>query len=132
MDKTTAEKGHGETILLVDDEPQILDVGKRVLKMLGYHVLEAHDGMQAIEVFRDHQDAIALIIMDVVMPKMSGSRAMEEILKLKPDVKFIFCTGYDNNTIFADQASSFDATVITKPYQIATFSQIIKEELDKT
>jgi len=122
-------KGHKEVILLVDDEPLILDMGSEVLKSLGYRVLQASDGVEAVEVYEANQDSIALIITDVVMPKMGGVEAIERIRIIQPKVKVIFATGYDKNTILTEKLSAHNDTLLTKPYSIDELSNLIAQKL---
>ncbi len=119
-------KGHGECILIVEDQQAILDMGKEVLASLGYKVLTARNGQQAIDMYKAHADEIKLIMMDVVMPVMSGSQAARQIRQINPQVKIIFSTGYDKDT----QSNLVNETVITKPFKISSLSQVIRRQLD--
>jgi PAS domain S-box-containing protein len=92
-----SQPGHGErgTILVVEDEQLVLDLILRMLQELGYHTLTARDGCQAIEVFREHTAEIDLVLLDAVMPRMSGREACCRIKAIRPEVPVVFCTGYD-------------------------------------
>lgn len=122
-------KGHGETILLVDDEKHILSTGKQVLESLGYRVLEASDGIEAIDKFTAHKNVISLIIMDLVMPRLGGVKAMDQIHQIKPDSKVIYSTGYDKKAVLT-KANSINPTVLTKPYNIDELSHAINKQLN--
>jgi len=127
----SALRGRGETILLVDDEAEVLTIGKDVLESLGYHVLTATDGLEAIDMYTAHRDEIDLLILDVVMPNMGGVPALQQIQELNPDVKALFATGYDkNNTLVQDGHISPDM-MISKPYSIAQLSQAIRAILER-
>lgn len=117
--------GHGETILLADDDDRILDTAGDILTSLGYKVLKAANGLQAVAQFNDHAKDIALCMFDVVMPGMQGDKAAECIRKTHPDIKIIFCTGYDLN----HQMDLRDESVISKPFDIVKMSQLIREKL---
>ncbi len=86
-------KGSG-TILLIDDEKMILEVGRELLEELGYTVLPAMSGQEAIDVFQKEQDKIDLIIMDMIMPGMSGSETFDRLKEINPDVKILLSSGY--------------------------------------
>lgn len=125
-----AAKGYGETILLVDDEEELLYAGKNVLENLGYQVLEASNGMEAIDIFTTNRRKIALIIIDLVMPKLGGVKAIERIRKIDSDIKVIFTTGYDKNTSLSDNEILATDIILTKPYNVEEFSKTIRNQLD--
>jgi len=125
-----AVHGNGECILLVDDETGILSVGIEILETLGYQVLSASDGEEAVEVFLANQDKVSLIITDVVMPKLSGIKAIERIREVSPGVKVIFATGYDKRLALPDELISGKEDVLTKPYNIDLLSRVISNKLD--
>ncbi|MDQ6997137.1 MAG: PAS domain S-box protein [Mariprofundus sp.] len=123
-------QGHGETILLVDDDPDMRSASRDVLESLHYCVIEAEDGVMAIEMFLEYQVEIALVIMDVVMPRMGGVEAIRRISEFSDDVKVIYCTGYDRGEILNNSALSGIECIVSKPYQIHTFSKVVREKLD--
>ncbi len=124
---TEVVSGNGETILLVDDNEVVLDVGKLLLEGLNYIVLTAKDGQEAVETYRASKDVIDLLVLDVVMPKMGGVEALRVIRQESPTVKAIFCTGYDK--LNADDNASSEA-VITKPFYVNELSQMLRSILD--
>lgn len=89
-------KGTG-TILLIDDEKMILEVGRELLEELGYTVLPAMSGQKAIDIFQKDQDNIDMIIMDMIMPEMSGSETFDRLKEINPDVKILLSSGYSVN-----------------------------------
>jgi len=121
-----AVEGNGELILLVDDQEQILLTGKEVLESLGYRVITAVNGKQAVAAFESQQDEIKLVILDVIMPEMGGHKAAEHMRQLNSNVKIIFSTGYDKNT----QQDLKHEMVLSKPFSIVEMSQIIRQQLD--
>lgn len=129
-DNSNFLEGKGELILLVDDEQSILETGREVLEMLGYRSLLAKNGLEAVDVFKENQDSIALVIMDIVMPKLGGAKAVERMQKMKPDVKVIFATGYDKDATFPDQLPSSGYLILSKPYDILDLSKAIRDQLD--
>jgi len=121
--------GHGEIILIVDDNANVRDTGRDVLLAIGYRVLEASDGLEAIDRFVAHRDEIALIIMDVVMPKLGGVAAAERIRQLDPDARIIFATGYDKNAALKSEMPSDEHMILSKPYNVEELSRVIGELL---
>jgi len=119
-------QGHGEMILLVDDDASIIETGKEVLETLGYQVKQARDGQQAVEIYHQHSNSIALIIMDVVMPTMGGDKAAQQIRQLNAAVKIIFATGYDRK----GQTAMQNETVLNKPFSIVEMSHTIDQMLN--
>ncbi|ATX80547.1 PAS domain S-box-containing protein [Mariprofundus aestuarium] len=127
---TEVVPGSGELILIVDDNADIRKTSKEVLEKLGYQVMEASDGLEAIEQFTTNQDSISLIIMDVVMPNLGGVKASERIKKLRPDVKVIFATGYDKDETLKDEMPVDKHMILSKPYNIVKLSQLIREQFN--
>lgn len=82
------------TILLVDDEEMIIDVGSQVLKKLGYEVLTARHGKEAVEVFQQNRQKIAMVILDLIMPEMGGGEAYDRLKEIDPNVRVLLSSGY--------------------------------------
>jgi len=122
--------GNGEFILIVDDNAIIRTTCSGVLEKIGYQVIEAADGLEAIEKFTANQETISLIIMDIIMPNLGGVQAVERIKEHSPAVKVIFATGYDKNETLQGDMPSDEYPIIFKPFSIVKLSQIIKEQLD--
>jgi len=122
------ESGDGEWILLVDDDPHVISIGRELLESMGYQVATAHDGVQAIDIFTARENEIALVMMDVVMPAMGGVKAAEKIREIKPDVRILFCTGYDKHASMPERIPD-GSTVLSKPYNIAELSRTIRSLL---
>ena len=127
--QTLTTKGQGELILLVDDEPMVLEMGADVLKSLGYRVLQAADGLEAVDIFSTHQHEIALVITDIVMPKLGGMKAAERIRQIQPNVKIIFSTGYDPDSTLTKGILANHETILSKPYRINDLSTAIVKVL---
>jgi len=120
-----------ETILVVDDNETIRETAKLVLENLGYKVMLASDGVEAIAVYEAHQSSIDLIILDIVMPHMCGVDAAKAIHQLNPAAKIIFASGYDRGNAFRQSDDLKDAALISKPYRIDELSHTIREFLDQ-
>jgi PAS domain S-box-containing protein len=112
-----ALKSQGETILLAEDEAVVRELALRILEKAGYHVLVAHDGHQAIDLFHQHADRIDLALLDVVMPHKSGRAVCEEIRALKPNLAVLFSSGYGRAHLGADFEPQEGTELIHKPFE---------------
>jgi two-component system cell cycle sensor histidine kinase/response regulator CckA len=122
-------RGH-ETILLVDDEEMILKVTERLLKSLGYRVLIANRGEQAIELCRSQKGGIDLLILDMVMPGMNGGETFDRIKAIDPNLKVILSSGYSLNGQATDILKRGCRGFIQKPFNIQELSQSIRNALE--
>jgi signal transduction histidine kinase/ActR/RegA family two-component response regulator len=132
-EKTPAEKilmGH-ETILMVDDEDMVLQPGIQMIKRLGYKVLSAQNGEEALEIFKHHKESIDLIILDMIMPGMSGSETYTQIKKIHPDVKVLLSSGYSISGEATEILNRGCNGFIQKPFAIDHISCKIREILNK-
>ena len=120
-----------ETILLVDDELMIIEVGQEILKTLGYTVFSTMNGREAIEVYTKKKDSIDLVILDMVMPRMSGSQTFDELKAIDPDVRVLLCSGYSLRGQAAEILDRGCGGFIQKPFKIKELSVKIREVLDK-
>lgn len=125
------QAGHGETILLVDDDVNVVDTSRDVLESFGYRVLMATDGEAAVDLYRQHKDEVDLVIMDIVMPKLGGVEAAAEIRRINPQVKVIFATGYDRSGSLQNKQLQQSDTVLSKPFSAARVSRVIRETLGR-
>ena len=117
-------QGEGQLILLVDDDPAVLDSAKGVLESLGYRVLTTDNGADAFDLFMDHFDDLVLILTDVVMPVMSGHELARKV-RQHSAMPIIFMTGYD----YEEKLQGSDALMATipKPFKVQRLSQIISD-----
>lgn len=122
-------KAHGELVLLVDDEKYVRETTAEVLETLGYKVLQAEDGLQAIDVFKKHQHDIAILILDVVMPKLGGVESAAHIRMINPNIPIIFATGYDNEQMLKLDNQASNSSILSKPIQFDALHQLIAEKL---
>lgn len=118
------------TILLVDDEESILSIGKRILERMGYHVLSATNGQQAVELFRDHHPEIDLVITDMIMPIMNGREAFWEMKKIDARCKVIVASGFTQDENLDELYQAGLAGFIQKPYRNFELSQLVAEKLN--
>jgi len=109
-------RGHGETILVVDDEEAIRAVAERLLRKYGYEVLLAEDGPAALAVFAEHSAKIGVIVTDVSMPIMSGVALARTLRKMQPDACVIISAGREDDCSLATMAEIGVAATLPKPY----------------
>jgi CheY-like chemotaxis protein len=119
-----------ETILLVDDEEMIADIGKRILEKLGYRVLLAESGKSALKVYEDHRDSINLIILDMIMPDMGGSEAFDQLKAVDPSIRILLSSGYSLNGQASQIMKRGCNGFIQKPFNIEQISKKIRKILD--
>ncbi|MGA8833347.1 MAG: PAS domain S-box protein [Desulfomonilaceae bacterium] len=117
----------GKTILLVDDEEGVRDLTVRRLNVLGYDTITAADGAQGVRILRERLNEIDLVILDFAMPRMDGLEAFEELIRIKPDVKVILCSGYTEDAVLRSFTGQHAAAVLHKPYKI----EDLKGKLDR-
>ncbi len=115
-----------ETILIIDDEAMILNVATDMLKTLGYRILTAQNGPAAIELYRRQMDRIDLIILDMVMPEMSGSDIFDELKKINPRVKVLLSSGYSLNSQAAQILDRGCDGFIQKPFTLNDISHQLR------
>jgi len=120
-----------ETILLVDDEPMILEVTVEVLRELGYTALEAQGGRDAVELYNKKQAAIDLVILDMIMPDMSGGETYDRIKEINPQVKVILSSGYSIDGEATEILERGCQGFIQKPFGMEELSMKIREILDR-
>jgi CheY-like chemotaxis protein len=118
-----------ETILLVDDEEMVLEIGQKILERLGYSVEKALNGLQAMKIYKERQDAIDMIILDVIMPVMGGSDTFDLIKEINPKVKILLSSGYSMDGQVSAILQRGCAGFIQKPFSIETLSSKIREIL---
>ncbi len=121
-----------ETVLLVDDEGKIIEVGKGILEALGYTVLSAGTGKDAIDLYEANRDNIGIVVLDMIMPGMGGGETYDALKEINPDIKVLLSSGYSSagqaGEILRRGCSSF----IQKPFNINVLSGKVREVLDGT
>lgn len=127
-DEETLARGT-ETILLADDEKMVLEVSKEMLEFLGYRVYPAGSGQEAIAVFQEKRAEIDLVILDMIMPGMSGEETFNRLRGIDPHARILLSSGYsidgEARTMMDRGCNGF----IQKPFQMKTFSRKIREIL---
>jgi CheY-like chemotaxis protein len=119
-----------ETVLLVDDEDVILEVGRQMLIKLGYEVLAAQSGAEALELYRKFGQRIALIILDLIMPEMRGGETFDRLLHMNAQVKVLLSSGFNINGEAADIIKRGCRGFIQKPFNLRDLSIKLREILD--
>ncbi len=119
------------TILLVDDEEPILSIGKEMLERIGFDVITASDGKEALTRFKEHADKVDLVILDLTMPNLDGAEAFEELQRLQPGVRVLVSSGYNEQDVAPRFAGKPLAGFLQKPYIFRELEASIKGILDK-
>ena len=132
VDAAPVVNGNQELILLVDDDPMVLSIHRDLLESLEFKVLSATDGQEALELFEQSKDRLAMIVSDVVMPRMSGLELARTIRNKGSSVPVILCTGYDGNIKGYEHDSIEDCVLITKPFYVNKLSELIDTMLAKS
>ena len=123
-------KGGDETILVVDDEESIRQYLELFLTSLGYRVLLAQGGREAIDVFRDIKGEVDLVLMDIIMPDIDGCKAALEIRSIKSNIKIVFTSGYPYDTIYERRALGKDMLLLMKPLTPTDLAQTLRDAFD--
>jgi two-component system cell cycle sensor histidine kinase/response regulator CckA len=120
-----------ETVLFVDDEDLIIDVGEQILQRMGYTVFVARSGREALEIFSKKKDDIDMVILDMIMPDMSGGEAYDRLCEIHPDIKVLLSSGYSlrgqARNILARGCKGF----IQKPFNMRELSHKLREVLEE-
>ncbi len=122
--------GRRETILVAEDEETVREFAQTVLEGLGYTVLLARDGLQAMKMFTANQEGIDLVILDAVMPKLSGQKAYEAMSAVRPDLPVLFITGWAAEMAALSAALSPGLPVLQKPFTVEQLGRKVREALD--
>jgi signal transduction histidine kinase/ligand-binding sensor domain-containing protein/CheY-like chemotaxis protein len=119
-----------ETVLLVEDEPLVREIAKSALSDQGYQVLEAEHGEEALVVAREHDAGIALVLTDVVMPKMGGRELVELLRRERPGIRVLYMSGYAAATIDEQDVDEPGTSFLRKPFALAEMLGKVREVLD--
>jgi PAS domain S-box-containing protein len=119
-----------ETILLVEDDETVRDLAVEILTINGYEVIEANNGVQALEVYTNMHDEIDMLVTDVVMPQMGGKELAERLAEVAPELKVLFLSGYTSTAIAEQQILDADSNFLQKPFTPAAFAAKVRTLLD--
>jgi len=129
MQKATETTDFNKTILWVDDEEIALDVWSLMLQKLGYAVLQARNGYEALEIFEKNKDRISLVLLDMRMPGMNGCEVYDRLKEIRPETKIILVSGYIDQHII-DELSRRDFNgYMGKPFRLKELSKKVEEVL---
>jgi CheY-like chemotaxis protein len=120
----------GETVLLVEDEPGVRSIGKDLLEFHGYKVLEAENGVRALEVEARHKGPIHLLLTDVVMPLMGGRELAERLSTRRPETRILFVSGFTDDTVVRHGVLDEGVAFLQKPFTLESLSQTVRQVLD--
>ncbi len=129
LEHRESPRGNGETVLVIDDEPMIIDIGRAMLCKLGYKVITAGEVELGLEYFNDRKDEIDIVILDVVMPGTNGRDILREIRRVKPLVPVILSSGYDRSVIDEDFAADVNLFFMQKPYSMDDLGRHVHKSL---
>ncbi len=127
----TDEIGGTETVLLAEDDTAVRNMGSGLLAQFGYRVVEAVDGEDAIEKFREHRDLIHLVILDVIMPKKNGKEVYNKMVQIKPGIKVIFASGYPAELVHRKGIIEEGVEFISKPFAPSQLLQTLRRVLNQ-
>lgn len=119
-----------ETILLVDDEPMLLTLGKAIIGRQGYQVLTARDGREAVDIYKKSSDKIDLVLLDLTMPNLSGRDAFRLMREINPGVGVLFASGYSSESV-TDHEHRDALGFVSKPYSPAVLLHAVQTALTK-
>ena len=127
-----AARGAGETVLVVDDEPAVRVITKRILQRSGYAVLEAAGGVEALDTLREHPGPVHLLLTDVIMPEMNGREVAQRVRGQRPGIRVVFMSGYSPEAIAHDGLLDEGAAFVRKPFESGLLLQTVRRALDTT
>ncbi|HBF33854.1 TPA: hypothetical protein DDW35_04765 [Candidatus Sumerlaeota bacterium] len=120
-----------ETILFAEDDENVRSLAQGVLEAHGYHIIAACDGEEALLQFKAHYHEIALVLLDVVMPKRSGREVYDRIKAVCPDMPVLFCSGYAPESLHVNFVLEHGINLLQKPYQTDDLLREVRQQLDK-
>jgi PAS domain S-box-containing protein len=121
-----------ETILLVEDEPNLRYLARQYLEKQGYRVIEAADGAVAVQIAVAHEGVIHLLLTDVIMPGMNGRELAQRISEIRPNVKILYMSGYTENVIGQNGTMDAGVRLLQKPFNLRDLKSVVREVLDTT
>lgn len=127
---TAVEFRGAGTALLVDDDSVALGAARMILQSLGFDVLTATNGREALEVFRTHEGEVSFVLLDLTMPEMDGEETYYELLELDPEVRVIIASGYDRFDVAHRFTERRPRAFIQKPYKISELQMVLRQVLE--
>ena len=121
-----------ETILLVDDEELVRDLGARILGKAGYQVLTATNGREALDLFEKEGTQISLVILDLIMPEMGGKECLKELLKIDPQAKVLIASGFSADASTKESVEMGARGFVSKPFRMKELLRQVRKVLDES
>jgi two-component system, cell cycle sensor histidine kinase and response regulator CckA len=121
-----------ETVLLVDDEEFVRELGARILTKYGYTVLQAVNGREGLDLFKKERSGISLVILDLIMPEMGGTECLKELLKIDPQVKVLVASGYSADASVKEKIQLGAKGFVTKPFRVNELLRDVRRVLDES
>jgi two-component system cell cycle sensor histidine kinase/response regulator CckA len=121
-----------DTVLIVEDEKNLRDLLRMMLEENGIKVLEAGDGVEAVEIFIAHKDEIGIVLSDLGLPRLGGWEAFLKMREIDPELKGILASGFFNPVVRAEIIKSGAMDFISKPYNSEQILKMVREALDET
>ena len=131
MQSTTENTDSKKTILWVDDEDRALKVWSQILQKLGYTVLQARYGYEALKIFEKNKNRISLVILDMRMPGMDGCEVFDRLKAIQQEIKIIIVSGYIDQYLINELLKRKFSDYIEKPFKLKELSEKIKEVLEQ-
>jgi PAS domain S-box-containing protein len=122
-------KGHG-TVLLVEDEEILREMADTMLTRLGYQVLPAKDGVEAVEIFTKHANEIDVVLSDLSMPRMNGWETLTALRQIRPDIPVVLASGHDQSKVLAGDHPELPQVFLHKPYQKVQLQEALAKAMD--
>jgi CheY-like chemotaxis protein len=126
----TGAIGGTETVLIAEDNSDLREAAREMIESLGYRVLLAHDGEEAVQLFTENASSVDLVLLDVVMPKLHGPAALQQMAAVKPGLPAVFTTGYASEAEPLAGLGTNRVCVLQKPYGAGALGQKIRALLD--
>lgn len=117
------------TVLVVDDEPAVRRTVSRMMELMGFSALQAADGQQGIDLFREHAADIALVMLDLTMPHPDGEQTFAELRRIQPDVRVVLMSGYSQHESMARFAGQGLAGFVQKPFSLDVLRESVHHVL---
>jgi CheY-like chemotaxis protein len=124
-------EGGSETILLVEDLPEVRAVARMMLMRQGYEVIEAEGGLAALEIVKTREAPIDLLLTDVIMPVLGGQDLAREVVRMRPNVRVLFASGYTDDVLVDREVLQPGAELIQKPFTRDSLLQKVRSVLDR-
>jgi two-component system cell cycle sensor histidine kinase/response regulator CckA len=124
-----SRRGH-ETVLFVEDEPMVLSLGESILQRLGYTVIIAKTPKEALRIAESHSHPIQLLVTDLAMPEMNGKVLADELLRVRPELRVLYISGFTADVIARRSALEVGARILQKPFTSNELAAVVREVLE--